>query len=205
MSFDSGFIDRVKDSAQADLPELVEAAGYRPTRIARRYHCAFCADKTPSAWLYPDRIHSFCCQKTHDAIGLEQLAAGGQPSDAIRRLAARYGLVADSVSAACRPRIPQEEIALAVLARTGLEWRLERALAVAKAELHGPRHEEAAVATRALTGHLAWLQSWSPWNSAVITKRMDATLIRACVDEALEAQLELASIFVALGQKALAA
>ena len=32
MSFDASLIARVKDAAQADLPQLVEAAGYRPTQ-----------------------------------------------------------------------------------------------------------------------------------------------------------------------------
>ena len=174
MSLDAGLIARVKEAAQADLPQLAEAAGYRPTRVERRYHCASCSDKNPSAWLYEHHIHSFCCQQTHDAIDLEQRAGGGQASDAIRRLAVRYGLPTQERALLPRPRYSSEQIAEAEQFRVAFISHVEAKLAESKRQMWDafdaalPLRDGAPSYSRGvfeLTQFVAEVQTWTPYQA----------------------------------------
>ncbi|MGI9074232.1 MAG: CHC2 zinc finger domain-containing protein [Bryobacteraceae bacterium] len=170
-SFLDGFIQQVKAAAASQIPTLAERAGFRwPARgegRGRKMHCSFHADKTPSAHLYDDRIHCFGCTQSWDVIDLEQLVGGGTFSDALNRLAARYGIEAEptDVHVAVRPRFDTETLAEAALFHTGLRWHLERRLEAAKLPLLG-EGEVDGEAIYGLTQLLCDVQRWTEHEAA---------------------------------------
>jgi hypothetical protein len=101
-----------------------------------------------------------------------------------------------------RPRFSNDAKTKAARFRVGILWRLERNLAVVKAELFGPQHDKAAAATKDLTTWRAIVEQWSLYRAqAVMTQlnRRCPQLVAAAVAEAAEAERELME---AIGAKA---
>jgi hypothetical protein len=174
---------------------LAEEAGFRPSRIRKKWHCgAHAPDNTASVHDYGNHFHCFTCDRSFDAIGLEQRARGGTPGDAIRRLAERYGLSSAPGRITQRPRVTTEAIAEAELFRVGLAWRIERALEVVKRHLWTEDgNSDAEDACRRLTEHLAAVRAWSPYEAARVHRLASALeLARDSVAEAREAYRVLA-------------
>ncbi|MGI9074287.1 MAG: CHC2 zinc finger domain-containing protein [Bryobacteraceae bacterium] len=202
-------IDRVKTAAFSELPELAEQVGYRwparSNRRGRKLHCPFHTDRTPSAHLYPDKIHCFACGESLDVIDLEQFAEGGTVADAIHRLAARHGIdhgQAD-VNAAVSPRFDDQTLAEAALFRTALIWHTERELEAAKAPLLESPGGIDGERIFALTQMLAEVQAWSEYDAAEALTDLQAKqpeFVAELVTEAEEAHELLTNVIWLAGK-----
>ena len=192
INLNKAILEQIKTTAQAELPALAQEAGFRLTANGRRFHCFDCEDKNPSVWLYPERLHAFCCDRSFDGIDLEQLARGGTAGEAIGRLASRYGIATPTRGGGTH-RITAEALARAELFRIGFRWAIERYLDALK-ELWAI--DENAVATpsiRDATRLLDVVTRWSPWQTARFLENFQRRKFAArCIDEAHETQTELA-------------
>jgi hypothetical protein len=94
-----------------------------------------------------------------------------------------------------RRRFAPDTLAKAERFRVGLIWRIERSLKTLKAELLGPRREQAAPAIRSLTDWRREIESWTTYRSAAIMVQLSRRvpkLVNAAIEEAAEAERELA-------------
>lgn len=149
----------------------------------------------------------FCCTDALDAIDLEQLARGGSVSDAVRRLAARYGVVEDVAPRPSRSHFSNDQLAQAEQFRAGLAWRIERALVRLKRAVSDETRLLAS-ATRTLTHQLACIQTWSVYDAVDAYEALNSInprLAMQCVAEASEAQASLAALIAAFGIQSTAA
>lgn len=150
----------------------------------------------------PETGRCYCfsqCGRGWDIVGFEREFTGVGFREAVQAISDVIGReLSRGLWESPVPKCSSEEIATAELCRAGLRWRIERGLAAAKAELFGPRHEEGASATRRLTQHLQWIEGWTFREAVALAELLDPVLVRQCIEEAREAQLELAAILVAL-------
>lgn len=191
--------ERVKQAAGPDVQALAEEAGFRPSR-GKKFHCALHEDRTPSAHPYAYSVHCFSCGEDFDAIDLARLIVGGSAGDAIRWLAARYGVVPE----AGRQRAPQFselEYAHAELFRAGLCWALERELAMLKRPLLETGFIEGEQIFK-LTALLAQAQKWRPWQATVFLRTLrsrDPHRVQRWIRDALDFQLAFACVIAHAG------
>jgi hypothetical protein len=103
----SAWIADIKRSAQADLYELAVAAGFHRSKGKAKFHCIGHPDRTASVQAYPEALYCYSCGGRWDVIDLEQLTGGGTNSDAIKRLAHRYGLSQEQGHPSAHPKSRQ--------------------------------------------------------------------------------------------------
>ena len=189
-------IERLKAAAQADLLALTEEAGF-PHARGKSFHCIFHPDRTPSVWLYDDGPHCFSCRRTWDAIDLVRIRINGSTGDAIRWLAARYGISEEREHRAPRPRHSEAALTEADLFRLGFYWRVERYLELLKRLwlLDESSIEPDAIAK--VTRLVFRCEKWTPYEALSFYRRyrkLRPEFGAACVAEAREFQIMLAMI-----------
>lgn len=165
--------------------------------------CPFHSDKTPSFTVNSDwqTYKCFGCDAGGDVIAFLQEIEQVSFPEALRMCADFAGVpIAERPQAGpLRPFYSAELIAEAELWRTGLLWRIDRALTAAKAALWTDQHKAAIRTTRGLTRHLASVQRWTPRECVDKARLADPQLVRSCVDEARELEMCLASVIAAAG------
>lgn len=129
-----------------------------------------------------------------DVISFVMRATGLNFKDATQSIS---GIIGRDISHSCqqdRSRSTQIDLVWGDLLRTGLLWRIERALATSKGELWGAHHKQVAAAVRTLTRMQTEVNSWSPRLSAEALSLLSPSFVRECIDEAQEAYDLLAAV-----------
>jgi hypothetical protein len=178
-------------------------------------------ERTPSLVVFVDHFHDFGSGEHGDVIDFVQRMERVSFSQAVKILADRYGIsgsgpVADRPT---KPRHSEQTLVRAEQLVVGLYWRILRALETTKAELWGPEHEKAALATRTLTYWLHQIRGWcylalnapsrdrrSYWErvwsdsgreeAVVLLRKLPQKLVRECIAEVRQAQMHLAAAIV---------
>ncbi|MBV9762106.1 MAG: hypothetical protein JO340_16195 [Acidobacteriaceae bacterium] len=185
--------------------------------------CPFHSEKTPSFGVHQGRQFYYCfgCNAGGDVFKFIQEKEALTFPQALRFLAERYGIGGTDL-ATDRPRRPHHSESTLVRSEqlvVGLSWRIQRALEATKAELFGPEHEKAARATQVLTYWSDQIRSWryltlngppkdprSYWElvwshggreeAVMLLLKLPRKLVRECIAEAREAQMQLAAVLV---------
>lgn len=189
----------MKAAAQSDVPVLVEEAGFRLAR-GRTYHCAEHTDRNPSVHLYEDGPYCFSCTKRYDAIDLARLIIGGSTGDAIRWLAARYGVVQEG-SRQPAPQFSEIEYTNAELFRTGLCWAIQNELEELKRPLLGTGLVDGQQIFK-LTALLSEARTWSPRQATVFFTKLrsrDSQRVGRWMQDAFDFQLAVATVIAYAG------
>lgn len=196
-------IDRLKAAAQADLRALAEEAGFRHAR-GKRFHCVFHPDRTPSVWLYENGPHCFSCDETWDAIGLAEIIVKGSTRDAIRWLAARYGVSDDRVHRPPALRPTEAALTEADLFRLGFYWHLERYLELLKQAWALDECVIEPDLISKVTRLLFRCEKWSAYDSLRFYReyrKLRPKFAAACVAEAKEFQILLARVIASIPEE----
>ena len=154
----------------------------------------------PSALLIDTRTgrwHDFVTGAGGDPIDYGQLAAGTDFRGACRIIEQIIGR--NPIASDCqthRRRFSQKTLLKAGRFRIGILWKIDRYLAMLKAELWGPRQSEVAPAVRSLTIWRSEIQRYNPYQSAELMMKLSRRLpdmVRAAIAEAAASEEHLAA------------
>ncbi len=197
---------RVKAAAAPDLRVLAEEAGFVP-KGGKGYQCAMHEDRHASAYLCERIGRIKClgpCGQSWDVIDLARIIVGGSVGEAIRWLAARYGVSYQSPTRRVA-RLSPEVYTNVELFRIGFRWQINRYLDLLKQLWDLDETEPECARIRDWTSLLERVENWSSYQMAqfyIGYRRHWPTFVNECVVEAEEYQVLFATILAHADTKA---